>query len=78
MAHTAQRPRLRKSARIPAALLLAASLLTGAATAAELTESPPRPRDVLAGVESARLHHPYVVVIDPGHGGKLRGCQIRQ
>ena len=32
-----------------------------------------RPADLLAGREQARLHRDYVVVLDPGHGGKDRG-----
>lgn len=38
-----------------------------------LADTAARNTDVLAGIESARRHHPYVVVIDPGHGGRDHG-----
>lgn len=60
--------------RAASLLTIALCLLFAAPSAAE---TPPRPLDVLAGVESARLHEPYVVVIDPGHGGKDEGTSAR-
>jgi len=51
--------------------LIVAWALPAHAVEAEIRDVPRR--DVLAGVETARLAHSFVVVVDAGHGGKDQG-----